>query len=421
MKTSNRQIALDKQYMHKSNFFLLCTYVLFEFGRPQTFIPSLSYLHIPMFVLIILFIRLFSVQRLVLSMRPLRLFLCLLCLMAIHVPIATNNHWAMQTTKVTFLYFVAACGITFFLRDFQEFESFLRFFILCFIVLAFVGVLHKGKVTGSAFLGDENDFALAMNFALPFILFSATISRSQSSRLLYIASILILIASIILSRSRGGFVGFIPVAVYCWLRLPKKIASSVVVLLLLVLIAYSAPRSYWNEIRTIREGTKESTAAERIYYWKVAWRMFLDNPIIGVGPGNFPWNILRYEDREGYVGRFHGGRVAHSLYFTLIPELGIVGTLFFVLILLGLLKNRRYILKAHAGLFYHSDLKEQIEIFDKIKYYLYMIDAAMLSYFFTGIFISVLYYPYFWILCGLSCSLRLHVERIVDKIEVGPS
>ena len=101
--------------------------------------------------------------------------------------------------------------------------------------------------------------------------------------------------------------------------------SGIMIIAILAITSFAAPTEYWRELGTIAQGTEDSTADLRIYYWKCALRMFADNPIIGVGPGNFNWRIREYEDPEGRQGRFHGGHCAHSIYFTALSELGIVG------------------------------------------------------------------------------------------------
>ena len=60
--------------------------------------------------------------------------------------------------------------------------------------------------------------------------------------------------------------------------------------------------------------------------------MWKANPVFGVGQGNYNWNVHFYEDLN-VTGQSSGGRAAHSLYFTLLPELGLLGVTLYVLIL----------------------------------------------------------------------------------------
>ena len=57
-----------------------------------------------------------------------------------------------------------------------------------------------------------------------------------------------------------------------------------------------------------------------------------DNPFFGVGPNNYPWTSGDYFHLSPFfdeAARFRSGRQAHSLYFTLVPELGFFGIILF--------------------------------------------------------------------------------------------
>src|SRR5213075_2121097 len=86
--------------------------------------------------------------------------------------------------------------------------------------------------------------------------------------------------------------------------------------------------NYWDELQSMGD-SNDSTRNDRLYMWRRSTEMFLDNLIVGVGAGNFPVRVSEYElkseEFDPAVQHLHGGRVAHSLYFTLIPEYGLVG------------------------------------------------------------------------------------------------
>ena len=72
--------------------------------------------------------------------------------------------------------------------------------------------------------------------------------------------------------------------------------------------------------------TKEATANDRMLSWEAAWDMFLEHPL-GVGGNNFPVHFQEFQSDEFSRGMW--GRQAHSLWFTLIPELGIFGIMIY--------------------------------------------------------------------------------------------
>lgn len=200
-------------------------------------------------------------------------------------------------------------------------------------------------------MGDENDFALAMNMAMPFAYFIFLESHSFRKKLLYLSAVGLFIAANVASFSRGGFVGLIFVIAYCWSKTPRKFLATVLITMIVGVLLFFATATYWDEMRTIKqESIYQGTGEDRWYLWKVAWRMFLDHPVIGVGPDNFgvefPSYVLPDDSNSFYVGNpFRGwGRVSHSLYFTVIPELGLIGIFLFSAMLYHAQKDKRWVL-----------------------------------------------------------------------------
>jgi O-antigen ligase len=174
-----------------------------------------------------------------------------------------------------------------------------------------------------------------------------------------------------------------------------------------------APPTYWNEVRSIaEEGAETGTGEERFYTWKIGWHMFLDNPIIGVGQGNFPWVFGKYElqvmgSDDPFYGRSVAGRAAHSIYFTMLPELGILGTCILIVIIYYTFLD----LKIIRGKVFKKNNKILNKMSDKWFYMSLALEGALVSYLVSGIFISTLYYPNLWILMGFIVSLKHIVIR----------
>ena len=135
----------------------------------------------------------------------------------------------------------------------------------------------------------------------------------------------------------------------------------------------------------------------------------MDNPILGVGAGNYPWANRAYElndpDYDEATTRWAGGRVSHSLYFTLIPELGLSGVFLFTAI--GITIYRR--LKAVS-----DDIDSVLK--DDLGKEMRLISRAMLASIFgllvSGAFISVLYYPHFWYLNGFAMAMYFNYKKL---------
>lgn len=398
-------------------FYLVLIYLFLEFARPQTLIPVLQYLHLPAIIVTMIAASLLKFGKLDIKHKQTLLYMLLLVEMIYHGPIALNNYWAFQMFYAMGITFIAYLGIVNLVDNDKKYDILIKYWIITFIFLAIYGYfnanlnLPKNKRYGmgvGGFLGDANDYCMALNTILPFAIFGIFTAKKNLHKLYFVALVCLFLFIIILTDSRGGFIGMVAVATYCWLRSNKKIVLAALMGLLVVFALAVAPGSYWNEIRSITTENTEAnpygTGAQRVYSWKLGWKMFLENPIIGVGQGNYPWNVGEMEEGAGVTWKTRSikGRAAHSLYFTLLPELGIVGTLLYSLMIFFSfmdLKNIKNILKKHKD--FSSD-----EYCKKVYYLALALEASLIGFFVSSVFISTLYYPNFWLLCAFIVALK---------------
>ena len=233
------------------------------------------------------------------------------------------------------------------------------------------------------------------------------LTDSKWYRLFLVGTLGLLLFTITATMSRGGFVGLVAVAIACWLASPRKAVSLVGIVALSLVVLSFVPSSYWDEMKTIETSTEnDDTGAQRLYLWGMGWKMFKDNPILGVGPTNFQWNNYKYEDGEQASRGLHiWGKGAHSLYFTLLPEEGLAGVVVFLaLLILGIRDNMR-IRKIYKRLKRNGAPPELLGRLYALTVYSRANDVAVLGYLVTGAFLSVLYYPYFWLQAGLGVAI----------------
>lgn len=398
-------------------FYLIILYLFFEYGRPQLIIPTLRFFHLPAIIVILISISLLLSGKLYLKDKQTIIFLLLLSEMILHGPIAVNNYWAFQVFYAMAITFIAYLAIVIVVDNNYKYDKLIKYWLLIFIFLAIFGyfnadlhipkALRYGMGVGG-FVGDANDFSMALNMILPFALFGVFSARNNISKIYFIILVCLFVFVVIISESRGGFIGLVSVFIYSWWKSHNKIILAFLIGLLFVFALLVAPSTYWDEVKSISTENTESnqygTGAQRIYAWKIGWNIFLDNPVIGVGQGNYPWRVWETEQKMGvqWQERSLSGRAAHSLYFTLLPELGIVGTILFILIIIYSIKDLKYIKKLST---IPSDILSKEE--GKKFYYLALaLEGSLIGFLTSSIFISTLYYPNFWIWCGFSISLK---------------
>jgi putative inorganic carbon (hco3(-)) transporter len=311
-----------------------------------------------------------------------------LALLAAYVPFARNNFYAFNTFKTQLLYMPFILSVIICVNSFARLKNVIFICVFLQIYIAFWALTHGGVGPGNYF-ADENDLALYVNMWLPFCYFLFFEERRLSIKFIYLIGSLIGLLSIIVSFSRGGFIGLLAVGGTIFLLSKKKILTGVFLSLFAAFIVFYASNQYWAEIST-STNIESGTAKGRIEAWKSGWRMFLDNPL-GVGGGNFMVRFPEYQ--TDYFKRGMWGRVSHSLWFTLIPELGIFGIFIYLSLLYHNLRDIFFLKSMQFG---ESDGEK--------KYMNYLgksFIASFAGYFVSGIFLSVLYYAHYWYLTGI--------------------
>jgi len=385
---------------------LLLFYLVLEYARPQELLPFLGVLRLPAIVSMVLAFYIINSKKNQLKDKKTTLFLFLLGLMVIHGPIAVNNYWAFMWFSTMASNFIIFLALIQYVDTQDKYNKLLIYWIGIHLFLAITGIMNHGRGIGG-FLSDENDFCMTMNMIIPFSFFLA-MNASGKKRLFYILLAGLFLFAIILSNSRGGFVGLIATVIYCWLRTKRKILMALVMGVLAVFAVVVSPPAYYDRIHSItEEGSEKGTGEERVYTWKIGWDMFLGNPILGVGQGNFPYVFRKYEIKagygeEGYHGRSVSGREAHSIYITMLSELGIIGTCIFI----GMIINTFSDLKTIRIRSFYQKKKVSAPIFNSNYFLSLALEGSLVAFLVSGAFISVLYYPNLWVLMGFIVSLK---------------
>ena len=142
-------------------------------------------------------------------------------------------------------------------------------------------------VAGGAF-GDPNDLALDFVIVLPLTLWLLTRSRRGSARLLCLAMLVLLVAGVVASQSRGGLLGLLAVVALMILGSRHRLLIAAAAAGLGLFVVAAAPPQTWERIHTIRNYQADENAQNRLSLWRTGLQMWSDHPLTGVGPGAFP-------------------------------------------------------------------------------------------------------------------------------------
>ena len=379
-------------------------YLLVEVGRPADWVPAIGIVRPGLIAAIWGAASLLRSERRPIP-RPAWYMIALILLMAINVPLARNNYLAFWGF-VNFTVLVVGYVIP--LATLPRTQRAARVLVTAYVLLHIPTALHSIVFSGTGsggWMGDENDVALALNVALGMGYYVLPIQRSVWMRLLVLLAMGLDVAGVVTSNSRGGFVGLAALGSYLILAGPRRGRIISAILASAALMAVLAPPEYWREIKSIQTANEVGdTGEKRIYFWGMAWRMFLDHPITGVGTGNFGIRAADYEDkwRAETTGHHVWGRAAHSLYYTLLAEQGIVGVALFGAMLVW--AGRAFWRLRGAAV--RSRRKRALETYAMAA----SIMAGIVALLATGAFLSVIYYPVIWILVGLLAAVTSTAE-----------
>lgn len=255
------------------------------------------------------------------------------------------------------------------IEDYLKYVVFYFMVILCvrdekdfrFIILAFIGVMfvYVGKSAWEFFVngrhvyrmgiprmigidityGDPNSFSATICYSLPltWAMIRSKFDNVYLRRCLWIYSCLALVA-IILTGSRSGMVTALLFFLIIFLSTSRKFLASFVIAIVLLFSWQVMPEDLQTRFLSIfvddmgPQGAQQS-ADGRMQGFMHGISLLSDNPILGVGPNNYP---LSWDIRMN----------AHNLYGQLLGELGLLGGgAFGILLILMVVKNRGIIRK----------------------------------------------------------------------------
>jgi O-antigen ligase len=259
------------------------------------------------------------------------------------------------------------------------------------------GEVIQPRVSGP--IGEKNRFAQIMLMLVPLGLFRAWGEQSNKLRLVAFVLTGFIFVGGSLAFSRGAQVGLILlIAIMTFMRY-IKIHQLVFLFLGIVLLLLAFPQNSirfasLGEIFSSRDegglrsadGSIQGRATEML----AAALVFVDHPIIGVGPGMFRYEMEEYSKIVS-IRNITTVREAHSLYPGVAAETGALGLItlmaIFFYTLYRLAKARTYWLKRSQ-----NDMANLCTGFF----------LAIISYMTTGIFLHMSYIRYLWLMLALA-------------------
>lgn len=194
----------------------------------------------------------------------------------------------------------------------------------------------NGRFAGP--IEDENFFAVVVVFCVPLALFQLLGSQKPITFLFWSLTTCLLLFGLLATQSRGGILALcVGLGIlFLQLRARQKLAAFAVFVAVIMVASVFVGEQAFERLATIGEmvssGGIDKSTEGRLASWSVAAEIFKAHPWLGVGAGNF--NLL-YQDFALELGLiFRGeGRSTHSLYLEVLTEQGLLGLMYFLLMI----------------------------------------------------------------------------------------
>ncbi len=249
--------------------------------------------------------------------------------------------------------------------------------------------------TLSSFLGNSNDFALAVLVILPYAYFLMFAVRSTLARAFVGGCCVLFGLAAMFTFSRGGFVTLLALLGYFALKSARRVQVAAVAGALAVVSLAVLPAAYWQRMETITEYDSDWNATTRFWAWRAGLNMALENPILGMGPGNFVTAYRKFYRPEEATSR--QPFAAHSIYFQVMGELGFVGLGLFVWFAASTYKSQSALLTELQARRLDDSADGRF-----VKAAAHAMQASLLAFLTGGAFLSAAYYPHLWLNATLT-------------------
>ncbi len=198
--------------------------------------------------------------------------------------------------------------------------------VIVFVLQSGTSLAHLADSDSRAFLSvlglHANDLGRLYAVAYALLLFTWAESKETGMRFALLASMGVVIVALLLTFSRGAFVGFIVVnALYlCWRPSAKTLVAAAFLAAAGVL---ALPDAVYDRITTgFGFGLNEISAGRVDGIWRPLVPDMLRNPIFGTGLGSILWSEAM---RVGAGVSILGVAQAHSAYLETVLDMGFAG------------------------------------------------------------------------------------------------
>lgn len=194
-----------------------------------------------------------------------------------------------------------------------------------------VNLVEGNRASGpvGGFFANPNDLALNLVAFLPLAMMYVKRPGPLAKRAVSLVISVLMLVALVFTKSRSGQLGVVAMLVTYLLATRSLRPATILALVMGGLIVLPAlPSSYWDRMESIFNEDKDATKSreERRLLMEEAWQIFLENPIMGIGAGQF--------QNYGGPAKATRWRVTHNTLLQVAAELGIFALIAFSFLIL---------------------------------------------------------------------------------------
>ena len=381
-------------------FWLVNIYLFFEYVRPQTIYPVIDVLPFAQIILLTnLMLLLFRKNTTFLSHTGNFLIGAFFLVMILSMMTALSPGAALEKVQEFIAWMIAYFLITNIINTEKRFLVFILSFLLYSFKMSqfsFKNWVARGFAFsswgtggGPGWFHNSGEFGIQMCVFLPLAAYFFIALKDYWpgwKKGFFLLFPFTALTGTISSSSRGALVGASAVMMWMLLKSRYKIRGFITLVLAAGLVFALLPE---EQMQRFQRAGEDTTSIKRIERWKKGIEMANRYPILGVGINNWP-----QADREFFGGP---GGLSHNIFIECMSEMGYSGLLVFLLLIFNTFKS-------------NSETRRLAMKDDRENWFVYYmahgLDGALVGFIVSGSFVTVLYYPYFWINFAMTVALN---------------
>lgn len=405
---------------HTLSFCGLFLFTIILYCRPYELVPSLSSLTSMAFYSGVVTLIIYAISQLAiegnLTARPKEINLVLLlgaaAILSMPMAVDIGDAWKTFSEQLlkTIVIFVVLVNVV-------RTESRLKLLLLLVLVVSIylsvnaindyrmgvfgIGISETARIRGriKGLFENSNDLALHLVTMVPIAVALGLSGRGPFRKLVYFGGAALMVAAVIVTFSRGGFIGLVAAGLILVRRLGRKnrVATTTAMVFAVIMFLALSPGAYSGRLSSIFDSAADLTgsSSQRNEVLKRSIWVTLRYPLLGVGIGNFHHKSPRNLE-------------THNAYTQVGSEMGLAAMAIYIMFLIHPLRR----LRAVENETYSKP--EQLRF-----YYLSIgLQASLVGFMVSSFFGAVAYQWYIYYLVAYAvCLHRLYIMKFQPENE----